>query len=215
MRDYREAFDIVREVFGIGSEKGPSLGILAHTRKPIVGERANGRALLNLLAGSYVLGSIPRTVFVVQSASDDVNETQVVWTCCKNNDGILGPRSAWERRNGLFVPVKDFDWGEFDHPSDGRSGRKLPGTIDDLLGLIPASGAIPRHTLYEKIPGLISRDDAREFIAELLREKRIHIWLLPNPGKRRLVGYSQQEPPREYADTEDGSDELDIEDDPR
>jgi hypothetical protein len=219
MRDYREAFDTVREVFQIGSESGPSLGILAHTRKPILGERASGRALLNLLAGSYVLGSIPRTVFIVQSASDDVNETQVVWTCCKNNDGVHGPRSAWERRNGLFVPVKDFDWDEFDCPSDGRSGRKLPGTIDDLLGLIPVSAAILRDELYEKTVGLISRDDVRDFIAQLLREGRIYIWRLPNPGKKRPVGYSRV-PQSADADASEGdqsseSDDCDIEDDPR
>jgi hypothetical protein len=64
----------------------------------------------NLLAGSYVLGSVPRTVFVMQAASDDVTEDRIVWTCCKNIDGELGKRSAWIRRNGLFDPLTDFDW---------------------------------------------------------------------------------------------------------
>jgi hypothetical protein len=59
-----------------------------------------GRRMKN--TPSYVLGSIPRTVFVLQSASDDPEEDRVVWTCCKNNDGELGQRSAWQRRN---VPV--------------------------------------------------------------------------------------------------------------
>jgi hypothetical protein len=31
-----------------------------------------------------------------------------VWTCCKHNDGDLGKRSAWKRRNGLFAPVSLF-----------------------------------------------------------------------------------------------------------
>jgi hypothetical protein len=77
MKDYRESFDIIAEVFNLGSEKAPAIGVLAHTRKPLPGERANGRALLNLLAGSYMLGSVPRCVFIMQSASDDVNETRV------------------------------------------------------------------------------------------------------------------------------------------
>ena len=34
----------------------------------------------------------------------------------KNNDGELGTRSAWERRNGLFAPVQDFDWETFGNP---------------------------------------------------------------------------------------------------
>jgi AAA domain-containing protein len=120
MKDYRESLDIIAEVFHLGSDKGPAIGILAHTRKPLIGERTDGRALLALLAGSYVLGSVPRCVFVMQSASDDVNETKVIWTCCKNNDGKLGPRTVWERRNGLFVPVKDFDWQAFDHPEQNK-----------------------------------------------------------------------------------------------
>jgi hypothetical protein len=218
MRDYREAFDIVREVFGIGSEKGPVLGILAHTRKPIVGERANGRALLNLLAGSYILGSIPRTVFVMQSASDDVNETQVVWTCCKNNDGKLGPRSAWERRNGLFVPVKDFDWEEFANPQDGRSSR-LNGTIDDLLKLIPDSTPIKKDDLYAQAADKIRRNDIRDFIAKLLREARIFIHKIPNPlTKRSFTGYAKKPPSDadvEDATNDDTEGDFDIEDDPR
>jgi hypothetical protein len=83
-KDYLESFEIIREVFPQG-ESGPVIVIVAHTRKPTAGERANnGRALLNLLAGSYVLGSVPRVVFIMQHASDDVNEERVVWTCCKN-----------------------------------------------------------------------------------------------------------------------------------
>ena len=75
---------------------------MAYTRKPHAGERASGRALLNLLAGSHVLGSVPRCVFALQSATDEGTEARVVWTCRKNNDGALGPRSAWERRDGRF-----------------------------------------------------------------------------------------------------------------
>jgi len=96
---------------------------VAHTRKPKTDERASGRALLNLLAGSYVLGSVPRTVFVIQAASDNTTDNRIVWTCCKNNDGELGARSAWERRNGLFAPVTDFDWDTFDAPE--KDAREL------------------------------------------------------------------------------------------
>ena len=93
---------------------------MAHTRKPKTDERASGRGLLNLLAGSYVLGSVPRSVFVMQAASDETTDNRVAWTCCKNNDGELGVRSAWERRNGLFAPVRDFDWEAFDAPDKDR-----------------------------------------------------------------------------------------------
>ena len=118
-RDYLETFNAIRAVIPAG-DTAPALGIVAHTRKPRADERATGRGLLNLLAGSYVLGSVPRTVFVMQSASDDPTDKRIVWTCCKNNDGELGERSAWERRNGLFASVAGFDWTEFDRPASDR-----------------------------------------------------------------------------------------------
>jgi hypothetical protein len=53
----------------------------------------------------------------MQAASDETTDNRVVWTCCKNNDGELGARSAWERRNGLFAPASEFDWDTFDNPN--------------------------------------------------------------------------------------------------
>jgi hypothetical protein len=118
-RDYLDTFNALRAVIPPG-DTAPALGIVAHTRKPKGDERATGRGLLNLLAGSYVLGSFPRTVFVMQAGTDDPTDDRVVWTCCKNNDGELGQRTAWRRRNGLFAPVEDFDWTDFDHPASDR-----------------------------------------------------------------------------------------------
>lgn len=128
-RDYLETFNAIREVIP-AADNSPALVIVAHTRKPKSEERATGRGLLNLLAGSYVLGSIPRSVFIIQSATDDPQEKQVIFTCCKNNDGELGPRTAWERRNGLFREVEDFDWSSL----DAQSGKLKDDLItkDDL-----------------------------------------------------------------------------------
>jgi len=56
----------------------------------------------------------------MQAASDETTDNRVVWTCCKNNDGELGPRSAWERRSGLFALVHDFDWETFDAPEKDK-----------------------------------------------------------------------------------------------
>jgi hypothetical protein len=127
-REYLETFELIRSVLPAG-DNAPALGIVAHTRKPRADERATGRGLLNVLAGSYVLGSVPRCVFVMQLASDDPQDNRVVWTCCKNNDGELGSRSAWERRNGLFAPVADFDWDTFDNP---HPDERVRITADDL-----------------------------------------------------------------------------------
>jgi len=67
----------------------------------------------------------------MQAASDDTEDNRIVWTCCKNNDGELGARSAWERRNGLFAPVADFDWDPFDNPKD----KRVSVTADDLAAI--------------------------------------------------------------------------------
>jgi hypothetical protein len=130
-REYLDTFDALKSVLPRGDD-APVLGIVAHTRKPKSDERHSGRSLLNLLAGSYVLGSVPRAVFVMQAATDDVNDSRVIWTCCKNNDGELGDRSAWERRNGLFVPVEFFDWDAFDHPPKEKRGLK-PEMLREFL----------------------------------------------------------------------------------
>jgi AAA domain-containing protein len=130
-REYLDTFDALKSVLPRGDE-APALGIVAHTRKPKADEKHSGRALLNLLAGSYVLGSVPRTVFIMQAASDDITDNRVVWTCCKNNDGELGDRSAWERRNGLFAPVEFFDWDAFDHPPKEKRGLK-PEMLREFL----------------------------------------------------------------------------------
>ena len=127
-REYLDTFQLIRSILPIGDD-APAIGIVAHTRKPRADERAIGRALLNLLAGSYVLGSVPRTVFVMQAASDDTEDNRIIWTCCKNNDGELGARSAWGRRNGLFAPVPEFEWDNFDNQ---HKDDRVTISADDL-----------------------------------------------------------------------------------
>jgi len=121
-KDYWEGFERIQSCLPVGDDR-PALGIVAHTRKPRMGEKASGRSLLNLLSGSYVLTSVPRAVFIIQPASDDTEDRRVVFTNCKNNDGELAARSAWERRNGLFAPVDQFEWAEFD--GDGKQEKKV------------------------------------------------------------------------------------------
>jgi hypothetical protein len=82
----------------------------------------------------------------MQSASDDVNETRVVWTCCKNNDGKLGERTAWVRQNGLFTPVSDFDWKTWDQ---GKTGKL---SLEIILEIIAENGGeIARDLLVKKL----------------------------------------------------------------
>jgi hypothetical protein len=80
-----------------------------------------------------------------------------MWTCCKNNDGRLGPRSVWERKNGLFVPVPDFDWSSFDSPED----KKDKAIDETALAEIFKDGAVK-----------LKRVDAVEALINLTGRKR-------------------------------------------
>jgi hypothetical protein len=126
-KDYREAYERILSVLPPGDEM-PAVGIVAHTRKPSHNERTSGRGLLQTLSGSYLLGSIPRSVFVMQAASDDVEDQRRVWTCCKNNDGPEGKRSAWRWHDLDFIAPSEFDWEEFDGRND--SERKTVTSAD-------------------------------------------------------------------------------------
>ncbi|MBV9998695.1 MAG: hypothetical protein JO015_06225 [Verrucomicrobia bacterium] len=86
-----------------------------------------------------------------------MTETRVVWTCCKNNDGDLGPRTAWGRRNGRFEPVRDFDWQAFDFPEAGKE-----------TGITPAQGAAVFQDGQLKLP----RSVAIKRLQELTRRKK-------------------------------------------
>jgi hypothetical protein len=165
-REYLDTFHQLRAVLPLG-DNAPALGIVAHTRKPKTDERASGRALLNLLAGSYVLGSVPRTVFVMQAGSDDTTDNQIVWTCCKNNDGDLGKRSAWERRNGLFAPVTDFDFETFDAPEKDR--REMISEAD-------------MRAVFEN--GALTKPDARKLLEESTGASRSACYYALDPDGR-------------------------------
>ena len=106
----------------------------------------------------------------MQSASDDVAEDRIVWTCCKNNDGELGDRSAWIRCNGLFDPVLDFDWDAWN--SDGQAVKIgieiVPKIIEE------SGGAVARDILRDKIEGKgLSRRTAYRRIEEAEKLKLI------------------------------------------
>ena len=146
-RDFREAFENIRAALPAG-DKAPAIVIVAHTRKPKADDRRNGRALLHELSGSHALGSVPRSVFVMQAGSDDETDDRIIWTCCKNNDGALGPRSAWHRRNGMFALCMDFDWDSF----DGLGGGSRESiTKDDLQDLFSGGRELTRKRATEEL----------------------------------------------------------------
>lgn len=58
----------------------------------------------------------------------------MVVTCFKNNDGKQGDRSALERNNGLFVPVNDFDFSDYDTGGVRREPKVREEHIREVFG---------------------------------------------------------------------------------
>ena len=121
--DYSAAFDALRNILPKGADK-PALGIVAHTRKPALGEiRKGGTSLMHCLAGSYVITSVPRAVFIlIRANSDDETDDTVVLFNPKNNNGKKAPRVALELTQRGFEEIVDFDWSDFDSE---KSNRKI------------------------------------------------------------------------------------------
>ena len=135
-RDYSEAFDALLSVLPIGEDR-PAVGIVAHTRKPQAGEqRTGGTGLKNVLAGSYVLTSIPRCVFVMVRATEDETDNRVVFCNPKNNDGDMVTRTAWLRTGKGYDPIEGFDWEEFE--SGGREKKAV--TLAHLQAVFGENG---------------------------------------------------------------------------
>jgi len=74
------------------------------------------RGSVFVLGGPPGVGKSRATVALAEAGA-----TRSDWFgLCKDNDGALGPRSAWERRNGPFQPASDFEWQAFDLTGAGK-----------------------------------------------------------------------------------------------
>jgi len=146
-KDYAETFDIIRAILPKGDDK-PALGIVAHTRKPQTGERrSGGTGLMHALSGSYVLTSVPRCIWIVVRGSEDETDNAVVIFNPKNSNGQNSARSAWVRKNGLFEPLADFDWKQFDKPPEER--RTITG--EDIEQVLKGQGVVARAKAVESL----------------------------------------------------------------
>jgi len=112
----------------------------------------------------------------MQSATDDVNETRVVLTCCKNNDGKLGERTAWARKNGLFAPVSDFDWEEWD--SAGKAAKRSFAMASEIVA--KSGVAISKKNL------------ASEIIKKGVSQRTAYRWI-SQAEEKRLIKFCKEE----------------------
>lgn len=145
-KDYVEAFESIRGMLPTGAKR-PALLVVAHTRKPKPDERrTGGTGMMHLMAGSYVVTSVPRSVLVMCRGSEDEADNAVVLFNPKNNNGNLLKPSAWRRGEASFAPIPDFDWEAF---RAARAGRKTitEAHLREVLG----GGPLTRQELVEKL----------------------------------------------------------------
>ena len=174
-KDYAETFNALRGMLVSGGQR-PALVIVAHTRKPAQGEKRNGgTGLMHILAGSHMLASVPRSVFIMVRASEDETSDRIVWFNPKNNNGQLVARTAWHRTGAGFVPAGEFDWEEFDNPA----GDRVMITLEDIhlvfdgsncMELTDAADALARLLGITKRAAYNALGEKGKFAAHLARK---------------------------------------------
>ena len=182
-RDYSEAFDALLSVLPTGEDR-PAVGIVAHTRKPAPNEkRTGGTGLKNVLAGSYVLTSVPRCVFVMVRATEEETDDRVVFCNPKNNDGSLVTRTAWLRTGRGYEAIGDFDWEEFEDAGKSKGGNPNGVKLGDLcaifeggektMTLADAAKALAEHCDMSLRSGYNTLSERGGFSAHLERNGRM------------------------------------------
>jgi AAA domain len=180
--DYSEAFDALRKLLPTGADK-PALGIVAHTRKPQPNEkRTGGTGIMHLLAGSYLLTSVPRSIFIMVRGCEDETDDSVVWLNPKNSNGEHAARSAWHRTLEGFTPAADFDWNDFEKPPAERKTV----TIEHLAEVFDG-GKLELKEAAHRLATLVTINGTSayralaadgKFSAHIGREGRF-IWFIP------------------------------------
>jgi hypothetical protein len=145
IREYTAAFDSILAALPAGEEK-PAIGIVAHTRKPKPEEkRIGGHQMMNLLAGSYIISSKPRSVFIMLPANElDETDRKRIWFNPKNNNGKESVRSVWECSDGKFRRVRDFNWEKFAQGPAARETMSEGFVLEALHEPVDRKAALER-----------------------------------------------------------------------
>ncbi|MDZ4289147.1 MAG: AAA family ATPase [Prosthecobacter sp.] len=147
-KDYRAVLDALFEILPEGPDK-PAIVVVHHLRKQGGGEsRKRGRDLLSELSGSYMIGSSSRVAFILEPATPAGDDDRVIFTCAKNNNGDMGAPTAWHRRNGLFDPCRDFDWGDWE--SEGVAKRRTI-ELEDLRAVFEGDARMIKKDLVKAL----------------------------------------------------------------
>jgi len=199
-RDIIELLTYLRQMIG-ETGTNPALLIVHHLRKPRDGDKHKGRAMANLLAGSYVITSSARAVLTLAAATDGEDDPHVVLTTAKCNDGEMPPRSAWRRtEGGFFSHCDDFNWEAF----DGQSGPvakireehifKVFANGSRGMSLAAAAKELQRITDSGRSAAYNALDPRKGRFATLLEEDLLEGTLrLSAEGKRQALAEDEED----------------------
>lgn len=199
-RDIIELLTYLRQMIG-ETGTNPALLIVHHLRKPRDGDKHKGRAMANLLAGSYVITSSARAVLTLAAATDGEDDPHVVLTTAKCNDGEMPPRSAWRRtEGGFFSHCDDFNWEAF----DGQSGPvakireehifKVFANGSRGMSLAAAAKELQRITDSGRSAAYNALDPRKGRFATLLEEDLLEGTLrLSAEGKRQALSEDEED----------------------
>jgi hypothetical protein len=169
--DYQEALENVNASVPAG-DKRPAVLIVAHLKKSVLGDkRLTGRQLMGQVSGSMRLMQKARTAFMLQPATDDIEDDRVIFDCGKSNNDVPLPMSAWHRRNGEFLICPGFDFDQWLNPPDD-GGNKAAPTEADMAKLFAGRKALKKVF-------------AKELEAKGYSTASVYRWLNETNGKFR------------------------------
>jgi hypothetical protein len=133
---------------------------------------------MHTLSGSYVLTSVPRCIWIVVRGSEDETDNSVVVFNPKNSNGQNSPRSAWVRKNGLFEPLSDFGWQQFDKPPDERRIIRP----EDIKEVLEGKGTISKTTAAESLMAITEMGKSACYDAFKAGGKFCHLFTVSSGG---------------------------------
>lgn len=152
--DVQEAFDNLRASLPTGEDL-PAIVIVAHVRKQGRTDKWRPKAgaeLMHEVMGSQATVGKARTVFALQPESAAADGDVVVFDCGKSNNDRPNPPTAWQRCNGEFRPVADFDFDAWRNPPDDAGSRKV--VTEATLAGVFAGGPLSRKEAVAALEGL-------------------------------------------------------------
>lgn len=158
---FKRAHKYMVKVIGCDPDS-PAVLIVTHVRKP-KRKKTVGLSLLHEVVGTQALVSKARSVLVMRSLSDDVEDRRIGLSCLKNNDGEKSSERAWLLEDGNYVEVEGVDDSSADDESRIREDKILSLFRDgepelkgpDIVKALKGESGFGRTAVYDLLASLL------------------------------------------------------------